>query len=162
MAGSAFDITNEETIPTAEVPYVERLRRFLQDEAVLNTLDQVQESTNVDLYFALQDTLDEVNMTPPLSIYTTLNEVPWFILKLGATLNILISQGILSARNILTFNDTGGIQVSDIDKYGRYVNWFNVLIAKYQRALTSWKITKNVDGAYGGIGSEYEYLGDNS
>jgi len=160
MAETAFDITNDETIPTADRPYVNRLRRFLQDQDVLNTLDQVQESTNVDLYFALQDSLDEINVTPPITTHTAFTDVPWSILKLGGVLNILISQGILSARNQLTYNDTGGIQVSDIDKYGRYVNWFNVLIAKYQRAIISWKLTKNVDEAYGEIPSEYADLGD--
>jgi len=162
MAETAFDITNDETIPTVDRPYVNRLRRFLQDQGVLNTLDQVQESTNVDLYFALQDTLDEINVTGNVTTYSSFTDVPWSILKLGGVLNILISQGILSARNQLTYNDTGGIQVSDLDKYGRYVNWFNVLIAKYQRAVISWKLTKNVDEAYGEIPSEYVDIGEDN
>ncbi len=162
MAGTAFDVTNDETIPSADRPYVNRLRRFLQDQDVLNTLDQVQESTNVDLYFALQDSMDEVNITPPLTTYSSFVDVPWLILKLGGTLNILISQGILSARNQLTYNDTGGIQVSDLDKYGRYVNWFNVLIAKYQRAIIGWKLTKNVEEAYGDVPSEYRDIGSDN
>lgn len=163
MGDTVFDVTNDETIPTADRPYVNRLRRFLQDQDVLNTLDQVQESTSVDLYFALQDTLDEINITPPVTTHTSLSDVPWSILKLGGVLNVLISQGILSARNQLTYNDTGGIQVSDMDKYGRYINWFNVLINKYLRSLQAWKITKNVDDAYGidgGIPSEYADIGD--
>jgi hypothetical protein len=157
--GTAFDVTNDETIPTADRPYVNRLRRFLQDQDVLNTLEQAQESTNVDLYFAMQDVIDEVNITPPETTYTALSEVPWVLLKLGGTLNVLVSQGILSARNQLTYNDTGGIQVSDVDKYGRYVNWFNVLINKYQRSLMSWKLTKNIEEAYGEVPSEYVYVG---
>ena len=161
MGDTVFDVTNDETIPTADRPYVNRLRRFLQDQAVLNTLDQVQESTNVDIYFALQDSLDEINITPPVTTHSSFSDVPWSILKLGGTLNILVSQGILSARNQLTYNDTGGIQVSDIDKYGRYINWFNVLINKYLRAITSWKVTKNVEDAYGeGIPSEYGDIGE--
>ena len=160
MAETVFDITNEETIPTADRPYVNRLRRFLQDQAVLNTLDQAQESTNTDLYFALQDALDEINVTGQVTTYSSFSQVPWSLLKLGGVLNILMSQGILSARIQLTFNDAGGIQVSDIDKYGRYVNWFNVLINKYQRGIIQWKITKNVDDAYGEVPSEYVDLGD--
>ena len=135
MAGTAFDINNDDTIPVASKPYVDRLRRFLKDTDIFNVLTQDQESTNVDLYFALQDTLDDINITGNITDYTNLSDVPWSILKIGATLNVLTSQGILSARNQLTFNDSGGIQVSDMDKYGRYINWFNVLIAKYQREL---------------------------
>lgn len=160
MADTVFEVTNDETIPAADRPYVNRLRRFLQDQDVLNTLDQAQESTNVDLYFALQDALDEINVTGQVTSYTSFSHVPWSLLKLGGVLNILVSQGILSARNQLTYNDTGGIQVSDIDKYGRYVNWFNVLINKYQRGIIQWKITKNVDDAYGEIPSEYVELGE--
>jgi len=160
MAETAFDVTNDETIPSINRPYVNRLRRFLQDQVVLNTLDQAQESTNTDLYFALQDALDEINITGQVTTYTTFSDVPWSLLKLGGVLNILTSQGILSARNQLTYNDAGGIQVSDLDKYGRYVNWFNVLINKYQRGIIQWKVTKNVDDAYGEIPSEYVDLGD--
>lgn len=75
-------------------------------------------------------------------------------------LNILISQGVLSARNQLTYNDSGGIQVSDLDKYGRYVNLFNTMVVKFQRSIIAWKINKNVDDAYGEIPSEYADLGE--
>jgi len=160
MGDTVFTVTDDETIPTTDRPYVNRLRRFLQDQDILNTLDQAQESTNTDLYFALQDALDEINVAGQVTTYTTFAGVPWSLLKLGGVLNVLISQGILSARNQLTYNDAGGIQVSDLDKYGRYVNWFNVLINKYQRGIIQWKITKNVDDAYGEIPSEYVDLGD--
>lgn len=160
MAETVFTVTDDETIPAADRPYVNRLRRFLQDQAVLNTLEQVQESTNVDLYFALQDALDEVNTTGNYTEFSSFTQIPWSLLKIGATLNILLSQGILSARNQLTYNDQGGIMVSDVDKYGRYVNWFNILTNKFQRGVIQWKITKNVDDAYGEIPSEYVDLGD--
>jgi hypothetical protein len=157
---ATFDVTNSEAIPTTDRPYVNRLRRYLQDTEVLNVLDQVKESTDVDLFFALQDTVDEINVIPPITTYTLFSDIPWSILKLGATLQILVSQGILSARNQLTYNDAGGIQVSDMDKYGRYVNWFNVLINKYLRSVAAWKIGGNIDAAYGGVPSEYQDIGD--
>lgn len=157
---TTFTVTNDNTIPAASRPYVDRLRRFLQDQDILNTLDQVQESTNVDLYFALQDALDEINVTSNVTDFTAFSEVPWSILKIGGMLNILISQGVLSARNQLTYNDSGGIQVSDLDKYGRYVNLFNTMVVKFQRSIIAWKINKNVDDAYGEIPSEYADLGE--
>ena len=42
-----------------------------------------------------------------------------------------------------------------MDKYGRYINYFNVLINKYVRGVTGMKLGKNVDDAYGGVDSEY-------
>ena len=63
----------------------------------------------------------------------------------------------MAARNTLTYSDSGGVTVQDMDKYGRYVNYFNVLIAKFQRGVTNMKVGQNVDEGYGGIHSEYWY-----
>lgn len=147
-------------IPHTYQLYVDRMRRYLNDTAVLNVLEQEQESTDILIYEAIQDSMDEINNEfLPVTTYTTIAEFPWNLLKLGVTLQILISKGILSARNQLTFNDAGGITVSDIDKYGRYINIFNVLIAKYRRAVISWKMNSNIEDAYGGVPSEYRDIG---
>lgn len=160
MSETVFNIDNDGTIPSESRPYVLRLRRFLKDTEVFNELINSEESTNLELYEALQDALDEINFTGYNTYYTSFSEVPWNLLKIGGALNICVSQGILSARNQLTYNDSGGIQVTDFDKYGRYINWFNVLISKYTRGIAQWKISKNIDDAYGGIPSEYRDLGE--
>jgi len=148
-------------IPFNDKLYVNRLRRYLNDTAILNTLELEEESTDSNLYEAIKDTMDEINYEfLPATTYSTIAEFPWPLLKMGSTLQVLISKGIMSARNQLTYNDAGGIQVSDVDKYGRYINWFNVLIAKYQRGVTSWKLGANIDEAYGGVPSEYADLGE--
>jgi hypothetical protein len=59
---------------------------------------------------------------------------------MGATLKILTKKGILSARNTLTYQDAGGITVQDYDKYGRYVNYFNVLVSTYYRGIQTWGV----------------------
>jgi hypothetical protein len=147
-------------VPHTAQLYVDRLRRFLNDTAVANVLEEVVESDDTTLYEAIQDAMDEINLEfLPVTTYTAISQFPWTLLKLGATLQVLIGKGILSARNQLTFNDSGGITVSDYDKYGRYVNWFNVLIAKYQRGVMSWKLTSNVENAYSDIPSEYRDIG---
>ena len=75
---------------------------------------------------------------------------------MGATLQILTSKGILSARNTLTYQDSGGVTVQDSDKYGRYINYYNLLLARYSRGVTNMKIGKNIESAYGGVKSEYD------
>ena len=156
-------LTAPDYIPYGDQLYVDRMRRYLNDTATLNVLEEEQESADVLIYEAIQDAMDEINNEfLPVTTYTTIAEIPWNLLKMGATLQVLISKGILSARNQLTFNDTGGITVSDYDKYGRYVNWFNVLIAKYQRAIISWKMNSNVENAYGDVPSEYRDIGSGS
>ena len=145
------------SVPAAYQKYVDRLRDFLDDTVAQNDLEGVEESTDWELYMALEDTWDELNygFEPIDVVYNTINEVPWGILRLGAVIQVLISKGIGSARNTLTYNDAGGITVKDKDKFGRYTVWFNTLIADYRRKAQALKRSKNIDGAYGGVESEY-------
>mgnify|MGYP004197339909 FL=1 len=153
--------TNQELItnmiPYEDQLYVDRLRKFLGDTAELNVLDEVKESTDIELHHAIQDTIDEINYEfLPGTEYKKISEVPsWNLVKLGATLQILTSKGILSSRNTLTYQDSGGVTVQDFDKYGRYINYYNILINKFVRGVSSMKLNANVDAAYGGVPSEY-------
>lgn len=136
--------------------HVTRLRSYLQDTAELNTLMEEQECTDFDLYMALQDTMEQINYEYIPETTWAIDTVPsWNALKFGAILQILTMKGILSARNTLTFNDAGGIQVSDLDKYGRYINYFNVLLNNFHRSVSLIKLQLNIDGCYGGVHSEY-------
>lgn len=147
-----------EIIPYNDQLYVNRLRKFLNDTAALNTLDGVQEAADIDLYHYIQDALDEINYEyPPTTVnYANIAAVPsWNVLKMGATLQYLTSKGILSSRNTLTYRDGGGVTVQDMDRYGRYINYYNILINKYLRGVTNMKLGANIEAAYGGVPSEY-------
>jgi hypothetical protein len=136
--------------------YVDRIRLYLGDFSTSNKLDGVEESSDIEIFNSMKDTLDEINYEfLPNSSYT-IQTIPSFnLLQLGTVLQILTRKGILSARNTVTYNDSGGVTVQDLDKYGRYVNYFNVLIAKYQKGVQLMKIGKNVEAGYGGVHSEY-------
>ena len=67
----------------------------------------------------------------------------------------LTSKGILSARNTITYRDGGGVTVQDYDRYGRYINYYNILINKYVRGVSNMKLGSNIESAYGGVDSEY-------
>jgi hypothetical protein len=154
------NIDNTSGVPLEYMPYVNRLRRSLKDFPELNELFEDFESSDLQLYEALQDTLDELNyeIEPVGLTYADLSKVPsWNVVKTGAILNVLTEQGILSARNILTYNDAGGITVKEEDRYGRYMAFFNMLINKYLRQAQAMKRGANVDAAYGGIHSEYNF-----
>lgn len=148
-------------ISPTDLLYVNRLRKYLGDTVELNTLKEVQESTDSELHMALYDTLDEINFEfIPETSYTQLSEWrSWPSLRDGAILNILIMKGILSARNTLTYNDAGGIQVSDMDVYGRYLQYFNMIQAKFRQSVATIKRNQNIEDCYGGVASEYSYLG---
>ena len=136
--------------------YVDRVRKYLGDFAESNKLEKVQESDDIDIYSAMQDCLDEVNFEFLPTTKYTFSTIPSFnVLQLGTVLQILTRKGILAARNTLTYQDSGGVTVQDMDKYGRYVNYFNVLIAKYQKGTQMMKVGQNVELGYGGVESEY-------
>lgn len=152
-------------IPSEDKTHIRRFRRFIKDDADLNTLFEKEENTDQFLYDCLLDAIDEINITQMpttsyklLDISTDSSGIPWILIRMGATLQYLTGAGIHSARNTFTYSDGSGIQVQDTDTYGRYVNLYNVLITKFHRALSSWKINKNIDDCYGGVPSEYSNL----
>ena len=147
-----------------------KLRRFLNDVPELNKLDQVQECSDDDLNDYIIDAMNEINIEfTPITNFTIANVVimpgdangvlPWSLVKLGATLQFLTSKGILSARNMLTYTDTGGIQVSDFDRYGRYINYFNVLVQKYVQGVQRFKVAWNAQQVFGGVYSPLDQGG---
>lgn len=151
-------------IPYEDQLYVDRLRKFIGDTVELNVLDEKQECTDIEIYHFIQDALDEINFEYlPTTSWKKISDVPsWNILKIGAVLQLLTSKGIHSSRNTITYNDGGGVTIQDMDKYGRYINYYNILITKYARGVQSMKIGNNVDDAYGGVSSEYGFANNGS
>lgn len=157
MANIDFSVT---TVPAAYQLMVNRLRKFVNDEAEKNILTGVQESTDFELFMALEDAWDELNYTyEPVDLhFDSIDKAPWAVLRMGALLNILTSKTILSARNTLTYSDSGGIQVKDNDEFGRYTTIYNYYLAEYRRRATAAKRSLNIEGSYGGVHSEYNEL----
>lgn len=135
---------------------------FLKDTPYLNVLDADYEVTDDELLEYVKAALIEINMDFTPTTYWIIDDVvsepgqngqiSWTLVKLGATLEYLTSNGILSARNTLTYNDAGGVQVSDMDKWGRYVNYYNVLISKYMNGVTGAKRAWNIGQLMGTSG----------
>ncbi|MBC8550532.1 MAG: hypothetical protein H8D23_12875 [Candidatus Brocadiales bacterium] len=149
-------------VPVAYEPLVRKFRRFIRDEEDINTLLEAEESTDQLLYDCIVDALEEINWMHEPTTEFTLNQIstdttgiPWVIVRSGATLQYLTSAGIHSSRNTFTYSDGSGIQVQDSDAYGRYINYYNILIPKYERMVANFKRKKNIEDCYGGQASEY-------
>ncbi len=146
-------------VPEAYVLKVEKLRDFLRDRPELNKLLEEKESSDMDLYQALLDGIDYINFEVGYETSYTLDTFPsWKIIRDAAVLEILVSAGIGSARNTLTFNDNGGVMSQDLDVYGRYMAYYNQLVAKLQTSISSIKMAKNIENGYGGSPSAYSDL----
>lgn len=153
-------------IPYAHKTYINRLRRYIGDDATLNKLLEAEECTDQFLYDAILDTFDFINYEfSPETEYDLDNFgennykdfKSWGTLRTGAVLQCLIGKGILSARNTLTYNDASNITVQDMDQYGRYLNFFNILTNKFVQGVTMIKVRKNIEDCYGGVESAFSY-----
>ena len=145
-------------IPPKHQKYVDRFRTFINDTPQANDLLGKEESTDLELYYSILDTWDDINTSvPPASLhYEALELVPsWTVLKLGTLLNVLISRGIVSARNNLSYQDSGGVSIKVDDEYGRYTVFFNMLVNKYRRKAINMKRETNINNCYGGVESPY-------
>lgn len=141
-------------------------RRYLNDVPQLNTLDREYESTDDELEEFIKDALNDINLNYEPKTRFTLSDIivepgvddgkiSWTLVKLGAVLQLLQIKGIISARNAITYSDAGGVQVSEMDKWGRYINFFNVLVTKYERGVTTIKTRANVEQAFSSMNSPF-------
>jgi hypothetical protein len=143
------------------------LRRYLNDQPQLNELDEDFESTDDELADFIKQSLNTINMEfSPITYWTIADVVvepgengymPWSTVRLGAILELLTAKGISSARNMLAFSDAGGVQISHHDKWGRYINYYNVMRPKFEKAVETAKIRFNVNQAYGGFSSPFSF-----
>jgi hypothetical protein len=135
-----------------------RIRNFNGDKVELNVLIQALETTDEELNDYMSKAIDNFNTIGYNTIYTISDFPNKGLLIDGTVIQILMGKGILSARNMLTYQDIGGITVQDFDVYGRYVNLFNSFINKYMQQTIDIKRSLNIDGAYGSVGSPMGYL----
>lgn len=143
------------------------LRRYINDAPQLNELDEDFESTDDELEDFIKQSLNSINMDFAPATRWTLTDVlvepgedgfiPWSTVRLGAILELLTTKGIGSARNMLTFSDSGGVQISHHDKWGRYINYYNVMRPKFESAVKNIKIRFNTEQAYGGFSSPFAF-----
>jgi len=141
--------------------YVGRLRKFLRDIDELNKLLDGKESSDSQLRMAIEDALDDWNITPPLIANVTIENHPSRRLLIrGAAIEVLESAGIFYTRNRLNYSD-GGITVSIFDKAQDYSSWANKFKADYERKKQEVKKAQNISAGWGGVPSEYYEINDN-
>lgn len=140
---------------TTEEKLVDRLRCFLRDDPALNKLIKGFESSPKQLIFALEDSVDDWNNTPPPLAPINLDTHPSRRLLIrGAAIEILRSAGILQSRNRLSYSD-GGVNVQVSDKAADYQAWLNNMVNDYERKKLELKKSINLAMAYGEVPSEY-------
>ncbi len=139
--------------------FIGQVRVFLRDQAEFNALLDGQETGDSLIGLAADLAADDWNATPPFVGEVTVETHPSrYILFLGTLIQVLRSSGILQSRNNLNYSD-GGLTVATSDKAPQYMAWINQWMNEYERKKRSNKISRNAGSAYGGISSEYMFIG---
>jgi len=141
--------------------YRTALRNFIKDKTTLNRLLKYdQENTDDDLDVYINMALGFLNSIPPvLGAYTYASfPIPSLVIH-QATIECLISNGIVNARNDLTYNNGGvTVKISDGDRYLRHlVNLYRMTDMEIN-AFKNLKVAINIDGGFGGVSSPYASL----
>lgn len=152
---------SQSVLPNAQLnldDFVNNVREYMRDYPELNRLIAGVESSNRQIIWALLDTLDDFNTTPPFTQFS-LNSFPSRSLLLrGVVCTLLESIGLLQTRNHLQFSD-GGITVGINDKTPFIQSWLNILRNKYEDGKLKLKVSYNIESAWGGgLHSEFRFI----
>jgi hypothetical protein len=141
--------------------YTAALRSFLKDTEALNRLLKFEkENTDGELRLYLDMAFGFLNAIPPYigPFGWDTFPIPNLVIH-QATIECLISNSIVQARNELAYNN-GGVTVK-ISDGNRYLNILQLLYRATDqeiKALTTIKIAINIQNGYGGVSSPYSYL----
>lgn len=141
--------------------YVNSLRNYIKDSELKNILlKYTKENTDDELGMYIQMAMSFLASIPPPVISWDYGTFPIPSLLLHqAAIEAMISNGILHARNELTYNN-GGITVKIYDSQ-RYLQFIQILMRMTDleiKNLTNIKVSINLNNAFGGVYSPYAYL----
>jgi hypothetical protein len=150
------------SIPSAELAFTnfaQQVRHFIRDYPELNRLVDGEESSNRQIIWAILDTLDDFNTTPPLVGTFSIGTFPSRSLLIrGVVCSLLESVGLLQTRNHISFSD-GGLQVGINDKTPFIQSWLQVFRNSYEDKKMKLKVSINIERAWGGgVHSEYAFV----
>lgn len=151
---------------SAEVPnarpefneIVNSVRLFMRDYPEVNRLIAGVEHSNRQIVWAIMDTLDDFNATPPFTAIPLSSFPSKSLFIRGVVCALLESVGLLQTRNQLTFSD-GGIQVGISDKTPYIQSWLQVFRNQYEEKKMKMKVAMNIENAWGGgLFSEFRFI----
>jgi hypothetical protein len=151
--------------PTTPIPtasnrmneMVDYVRLFLRDFPELNRLTQGYEHSPRMIAWAIIDTLDDWNSTPPFVGNVGITNMPSrHLICRGATISLLESVGLLQTRNQLTFSD-GGLTVT-VGQPQLILQWLSMFKASYEQKKARFKASQNIELAMDGAGTFSEYF----
>lgn len=143
--GTALELNN----------FINQVRLFIRDVPELNRLVKGVENSNRQIVWAISDTLDDFNTTPPFTRYGIIDFPSKSLLMRGTVSTLLESVGLLQTRNHLSFSD-GGLTVGISDKTPFLQSWIQMFRGRYEDQKNRMKAHINIEQGWGGgVNSEY-------
>jgi hypothetical protein len=150
------------TPTTTPIITLDEIRMFMRDVAgqvpgtqVENIMfDELPEFSNDDITRAIKFTVARFNViTPPSS--DTQDSINIWLLLVGCAGFLCLSESFRQQRNQVTYQD-GDIQPIGVDdKTALYREMANLLNAEFESKSQAYKISRNLESAYGSLGSGY-------
>jgi hypothetical protein len=139
----------------------DEIRMFMRDVAgqvpgtgVENTLFDLPEFSNDDINRALKFTTARFNAIP-LPSNDPIDNINIWILLIGCAEFLCMSEAFRQQRNQVTYQD-GDIQPIGLDdKQQMYLAMAALLKQEFTTLVTQFKISRNMESAYGSLGSGY-------
>lgn len=148
-------------LPKKLLGVIALVRAKLRDYPELNRLIEGRETSDREIAFAIMETIDDFNTTPPLIESCTLESFPSTSLLIrGTIVNVIESVGLLQTRNQMSYSDGQGVQVSVSDKAPMLLQWISLFTNQYEQKKVKLKKALNLQGALNGsaVSSEYVYV----
>lgn len=141
---------------TAMGQAVAMVRMFMRDYPELNRLIEGEESSPRMVAWAVLDTIDDFNSTPPLiGQFSVVNFPSKSLLRIGAVAHLMESISILATRNFISFSD-GGTSVSFTANLPHIMNLMQMFRNQWEQKVLRLKVAQNISQGFGaGVHSDY-------
>jgi hypothetical protein len=121
-------------------------------------IDDVQFKED-ELLNAIDMAVSAYNGITPMSYYTRENFPNEYLLLIGTTRFLMMSESFHQLRNQVGVQDGDVMPAGIYEKYQLYMNMANALRAEWQEIARNIKNQVNMESAYGVVGSGYSYVG---
>lgn len=140
---------------------LDEIRMFLRDVAgqvpgtgVENTMFDAPEFSDDDIRRACRFTVARFNITTPISNDNEGTMNPWLLL-IGVSEFLMTSEAFRQKRNQTTYSAGDVNPVGLDDKFQLYMAMVQHLKAEFEEKSRLFKMSRNMEAAYGSLGSGY-------
>jgi hypothetical protein len=150
---------SSKALPQKLLDIISFIRAKMRDYPELNRLIEGRETSDREIAFAIMETIDDFNTSPPLIGGYTIESFPSIsLLVRGSIINVIESVGLLQTRNQMSYSDGQGVQVSVSDKAPMLMQWANLFKNQYEQKKFRLKQALNLKGALNGSSVPSEYV----